>query len=98
MKKTVIFDFPDDFKFPEYFGQKNTVRVEKVRLETTGELFSRRETPESTCGECPFCVAGGGYGEESECFLTGDMEDEKEEKRRKCPFHDGANAVNYNDC
>lgn len=98
MKKTVLFEFPDDFKFPKFFGQKNTMWVEERRLQTTGELFSRREIPESTCQECPFNVTGGGYGEESECFLTGDMEGEKEEKRHKCPFYGGANTVNYDEC
>lgn len=95
MKKTVIFEFPDDFKFPKHFGEKNTARVEEIHLKTTGELFSRLEIPESYCNHCPFNVSEDG---EAGCFLTGDVEFESRGSYKQCPFYGGAETVNYDDC
>ena len=95
MKRTVIFEFPDDFKFPEYFGQENMVEKIVRRCEITGEIMKTELWKKSTCFDCPFHIAGGGYGEELQCYLTGDFEGQAEEKRHACPFCGGADTVNY---
>ena len=81
MEKKVIFNFPDDFKFPERWGNRK-------------------------CTGCPFDTS---IDDEPLCFLTGDCEygpckfDRTTGKivylpHPKCPFYNGADTVNYDDC
>lgn len=96
MKKTVVFEFPDDFKFPEYFGQR-------VGQDSAVHPWIRAR---SMCERCPF---DSSVDDEPMCFLTGDCEYGPSEFDRavgemvylphpQCPFYNGADTVNYNDC
>lgn len=80
MKKTVVFEFPDDFQFPEKCGDK--------------------------CSGCPFCVVDDC---ENMCSITGDspfgilrLEHLKGKIKHPahpdCPFYDGSDTVNYDEC
>lgn len=75
------------------------MRSEKLCIEyrgvITGEILKTEFRKKSTCFDCPFHIAGGGYGEELQCYLTGDFEDQIEEKRHSCPFYGGADTVDY---
>lgn len=90
MKKTVVFEFPDDFQFPEYFGQKNTTREEKDIGVHTGTVYNVRNVPTSTCFNCPFYISDD---DGAWCMITGG----EEGHHAKCPFYGGADTVNYND-
>lgn len=81
MKKTVIFDFPDNFKFPKHFMQKN------IRFEYKDAFGIERAVKSSACETCTFYAGGD---EEPYCFLLGDEEGE-------CPFYRGQKVVNYDD-
>lgn len=91
MKKSVVFEFPDDFHFPEYFGQKNTTYEENTLCGLSGKVCEIVNIPSSTCVECPFYVPVDEYG--PFCMLTGGDDVSK----RPCPFYGGADTVNYNE-
>lgn len=90
MKKIVVFEFPDDFNFPEYFGQRNATRKEKDIGVHTGTVYSTKNLMTSTCFDCPFYTSDcdGAW-----CMITGGEKGHHE----KCPFYGGADTVNYND-
>ena len=53
MKKTAVFEFPDDFKFPKYFREENTTRTAQLVSMFLGVY--EKEEQWSSCYECPFC-------------------------------------------
>lgn len=70
MKKTVVFEFPDDFKFPEYYGQKNTTQEIIIAGSVDGAHITETR-PSCTCFDgCPFDSSIDDY---SMCFLTGGL-------------------------
>lgn len=83
MKRTVIFNFPDNFKFPEYYGQDNMLKT----IEDCGIEYG---APWSACDECP--LQTDGYA--AHCFLLGHKNCNSYQKP-KCPFYDGKETVNY---
>ena len=72
MERAVTVKFPDGFKFPEYFYQKNL----------KGDEFERAKFFKSSCSFCPLNIGD----EEPYCAITGDVEHENELIRHKCPF------------
>lgn len=68
MKKTVVFEFPDDFEFPERFLEEK-------------------------CMGCPLYESDGEGGEM--CFITGEGDYPLSPSKKKCPFFDGDDSVNY---
>lgn len=83
MKKTVIYEFPDDFKFPEYYGQKN---IEKTHVQKLTYHTVKTTYETSSCYDCPLRAYADDY---CYCGLTGDDEDTPPEERHECPFFRG---------
>lgn len=77
MDRAIIVKFPDGFKFPEYFGQKN-IQGDEWRSAT---FFA------SSCSCCPLCAGD----DELYCLLTCDYEGIPKDKRHTCPFLEGSN-------
>lgn len=90
MKKTVIYEFSDDFKFPEYFGQKNIEKEFETKLIYNKNRIEKRKV--SACDDCPIAAY---VDDESYCGITGDSEYTKLEERHECPFYRGQETVIY---
>lgn len=87
MKKTVVFEFPDDFKFPKHFMQENIKKTRILKTEYNGE---RKVTwDDSSCRECPLRVSAS--DEDFYCLLIGYYQEE----RRECPFYRGQEVEAY---
>lgn len=90
MKKTVTFNFPDDFKFPEYYGQENVKY--KISLTQTTPFYR------SACDICPFeeIMFDEIHDDYTHgCGLTGDTKYTIQANRRECPFFRGQENVEY---
>lgn len=79
MKKTITFNFPDNFPFPQYYGQENIIRedLNPPHIYTFCACYA---------WSCPFV---GGNDEGGRCILTGDRDGTPKNERHECPFYRG---------
>lgn len=85
VEKTVIYQFPDNFKFPQYYGQKNTVRA--IKCWSVEEM-----RPWSACYDCPLQT---GDDDGSWCSLTGDDGETGPDPMYECPFYRGQDTARW---
>lgn len=57
MVKTVIFTFPDGFKFPKYYGEKNITKRRTTRMYSDIDrkiIETYSDISRTSCESCPF--------------------------------------------